>query len=79
VYEAEVIDSLSVLQGTTILVCVECKAESYPFTKGRHFILTLGEECHYLEGMYNFTGQPVEIVKIRKKYNVLSLVEYPIK
>jgi hypothetical protein len=75
VYEAEVTDSLSVLQGEKILICVKCKSDVYPATTGNHFIIKLSDDCRFFEGIYNFTGYSEEEIKTRKKYNILSLQE----
>lgn len=76
IYEAEVIDSLSILQGKKILICVQCKGETYPMVRGNRFIVNLSSGYVEPNGAYNFTDYTDEELKGIKKYNILSLQEY---
>ena len=79
IYEAEVIDSLSVLQGQKILLCVQCKADTYSAVRGNHFVIKFSDECSSTYGIYNFTDYTEEKLKQLKKFNVVSLLEYSTK
>jgi len=50
VFEAEVVDSLSVLQGTRILISVECKGDLYPIATGSQYLVNLSNETYILRG-----------------------------
>lgn len=74
VYEAEVVDSTSILLGRKILICVECKSDLYSTLKGTQFLVKIAGECANVQGVYNFTGYPADKLMTMQRYKVSLVV-----